>query len=126
MCEDHSAGRGRTQPDLATPLPSCGTEGDDYHASRGSATSDRHRDLVAPPEGQGPGRIVEPPDRCAGRLEGSVLQCIQQLSGARCDGGRPTIAGEAEHGHRFSRNSDEADLVVVGLGQCVHGPPGRA
>ena len=53
----------------------------------GSATSDRHRDLVAPSEREGPGRIVEPPDRRAGRLEGSVLQCIQQLSGARCDGG---------------------------------------
>src|SRR6478752_3675168 len=91
----------------------------------GSATSDRHRDLVAPPEREGPGRIVELPDQRSGRLEGSVLQCIQQLSGARCDGGRPTVAGEAEHGHRFFRNGDEADLVVVGLGQCVHGPAGR-
>src|SRR6185437_16267849 len=71
----------------------------------GSATSDRHRDLVAPPEREGPGRIVEPPDRRAGRLEGSVLQCIQQLSGAgrRGRGDRRLLSWRSPPEHRDRR-----------------------
>ena len=71
----------------------------------GSATSDRHRDLVAPPEREGPGRIVEPPDRRADRLEGSVLQCIQQLSGAgrRGRGDRRLLSWRSPPEHRDRR-----------------------
>ena len=91
----------------------------------GSATSDRHRDLVAPPEREGPGRIVEPPDRRAGRLEGSVLQCIEQLSGAgrRGRGDRRLLScGRRNGGSRTLFVSSLAPwdgLLPCGIGQVV-------